>query len=329
VPTILKLGDLRLDGGTQFRVELDPAHITHIADQLGRDDQARAVNPSARTFVPPVEVVNDNGVYWLACGFHRFWAHDEAGRDEIECVIHAGTLADAIKLALRSNTRHGLKLTDADKRKKVAYVLGHLDELGVDDNPSAVARFCLVSRDLVDAVKEERGGGTQPGIGVTGFSPSEDASAEEGQPEPPVVPYVTKHGTRATMRTSKIIAANRARKAEPEPKPETQSQPVARSRREELAQVAADGRERDHKRNETATLRSMAETVERLFKNSGEGVRFRLWERLWALMSDEQLDELAAHFAAWRSRRRRPNGQDRAPTPDNDLAAAPSRAQSH
>jgi hypothetical protein len=306
----LKLSDLRLDGGTQLRVKLDDAHISEIADQLVKDEQARAVNPDAKPMVPRVDVFADSdGVYWLANGFHRYWAHNEIDRDEIECNVRVGTRIDAVRFAAQSNTRHGLKLTDADKRLKVNYVLDHLDELGVDDNPSAVAR-CLVSRDLVDAVKDERRGV------VTGFSSSEES--------PKTVPYTTKHGTRATMRTDNIIAANRARKAEPEP--ETQSQPVARSRREELAQVAADNHEREHKREEKMSLRRMWEVIERLFKSSGEGVRFRVMERLWESMPDAQLDELAAHFVAWRSRRRRPNGGDRAPASDNDLADAPSRA---
>jgi hypothetical protein len=61
------------------------------------------------------------------------------------------------------------------------------------------------------------------------------------------------------------------------------------------------------------SLRRMWEVAERLFKSSGQGVRFKFMERLWESMPDAQLDELAAHLAAWRSRRR-PNGRDRAPT---------------
>jgi hypothetical protein len=326
--TILKLADLRLDGGTQLRVKLDDAHIAEIAAQLVKDEQARSVNPDAKPSVPRVDVFADrDGVYWLANGFHRYWAHDEIDRDEIECNVKAGTRIDAVRFAAQSNTRHGLKLTDADKRLKVNYVLDHLAELGVEDNNHAVARFCLVSHPLVAAVKEERGGratqpdrSPQPEISVTGNISSEEA-----------VPYTTKHGVKATMRTDNIIAANRARKAEaepePEPEPETRSQPVVLSRREELAQVAADNLKREHKSEEKMSLRRMWEILERLFKSSGEGVRFKLWDKLFELMSDAQLDELAQHLTAWRSRRR-PNGRDRAPA-NIDVADAPSRAQSH
>ena len=54
------MSDLRLDGGTQFRVQLAWAHIGEIAEQLKKDEQARAVNPDAKPMVPAVDV---------------FWAH--------------------------------------------------------------------------------------------------------------------------------------------------------------------------------------------------------------------------------------------------------------
>jgi hypothetical protein len=144
MPMILRLADLRLDGGSQLRVRLDDAAI---ADYI-------AVLQSGAE-LPPVDVIDDNGVYWLANGFHRHEAHRGIGRDEIACEVRTGTRIDAIRFAAKANTRHGVRLTDADKRKKVLFFLDHLDELGVLNNDSDIARACLVSRPIVATVRAE------------------------------------------------------------------------------------------------------------------------------------------------------------------------------
>ena len=122
------MSDLRLDGGTQFRVQL--AWAREIAEQLKKDEQARAVNPDAKPMVPAVDVFYDNvGTIGWACAFHRVEAHASFGPTEIACVLHVGSLADAIRFAARSNARHGLKLTEADKEMKVRHFLDHPEDL--------------------------------------------------------------------------------------------------------------------------------------------------------------------------------------------------------
>ena len=147
MPMILRLADIRLDGGSQLRVRLDDAAIADYVSAL-----------QSGVELPPVDVIDDGSVYWLANGFHRHEAHRGIGRGEIACEVKTGTRMDAIRFAAKSNTKHGVRLTDEDKRKKVWFFLDHLAELGVLDNDSEIARACLVSRPLVATVRAERAG---------------------------------------------------------------------------------------------------------------------------------------------------------------------------
>ncbi|MDR9404901.1 MAG: hypothetical protein RI580_15850 [Halothece sp. Uz-M2-17] len=63
-----KLSDLRLDGGTQPRIELNPEVIAEYTELLRNDIK-----------FPPITVYFDGVNYWLADGFHRYyWAAYEA-----------------------------------------------------------------------------------------------------------------------------------------------------------------------------------------------------------------------------------------------------------
>jgi hypothetical protein len=211
---LLKLSDLRLDDEIQMRVALDEAAIANYADDLERGDQ-----------LPAIEVVYDGEIYWLACGFHRCEAHERAGREMIACNVYEGTRIDAIKRALRSNSTHGVRLTDDDKRKKVNYVLDHLDELGVDDNDREIARFCRVSRDLVAAVRKDRASGASPILADAASMTGECSEIEQH-----VSFRHPRSGQHTRMRTDNIVAANRRRAAERRVEADIASLPEAEQR---------------------------------------------------------------------------------------------------
>ena len=68
---------------------------------------------------PPVAVFHDGGNYWLADGYHRLEAADEARLEEIHAVVREGSRRDAILYACGANHDHGLRRTRADVRRAI------------------------------------------------------------------------------------------------------------------------------------------------------------------------------------------------------------------
>lgn len=112
----LELNKIRLDGNTQPRVELNQEVVGDYADAVMAGD----------TF-PPVHVFHDGSSYWLADGFHRYFAHKRAGKLDIDAEIHTGTLRDALLFSLSANAKHGLRRTNEDKRRAVLILLNDLE----------------------------------------------------------------------------------------------------------------------------------------------------------------------------------------------------------
>ena len=147
----LELEKIRIDGGTQPRVELNQDVITDYADQLRND----------ATF-PPVTVFYDGAAYWLADGFHRYHAHRNAGRKEIIVDIQTGGLREAILYSVGANTEHGLRRTNEDKRKAVETMLtNELVSMDEDGNPwgdREIARLCGVHHTTIGRIRKELSG---------------------------------------------------------------------------------------------------------------------------------------------------------------------------
>jgi len=78
--------------------------------------------------MPPITVFFDRTDHWLADGFHRFFGPQKVGRESILAEIHNGTRRDAILYACGANNEHGLRRTNADKRKAITLLLQDEDE---------------------------------------------------------------------------------------------------------------------------------------------------------------------------------------------------------
>lgn len=143
----LELNQIRIDGGTQPRVEIDQEVLTEYAEHLR----------NGGTF-PPVIVFYDGAAYWLADGFHRYHAHRTAGRGSIDADIQTGGLREAILYSVGANTEHGLRRTNEDKRKAVETMLTNdivsKDEEGKPWNNCEIARQCNVSEFMVRRFRE-------------------------------------------------------------------------------------------------------------------------------------------------------------------------------
>lgn len=103
---------IKLDPDLQPRVALDQATINEYAEAMKEGDQ-----------FPSVVVFYDGAAHWLADGYHRVHAAKLAGTVEIEADVRNGTKKDALLFSVSSNATHGLRRTQADKRRAVMALL--------------------------------------------------------------------------------------------------------------------------------------------------------------------------------------------------------------
>lgn len=110
----LSIAEIRRDGGTQPREKLDLAHVAVLKEAI--EDGAE---------LDPVVVFYDGESYWLADGFHRCKASQDAGLEDIQCIIHQGTRRDAILYSVGANAEHkaAKPRSRADKRRAVTMLL--------------------------------------------------------------------------------------------------------------------------------------------------------------------------------------------------------------
>ena len=135
---------IRIDCGTQSREKIDQQVVS---------DYAVALKEGAK--FPAVVVFHDGLEYYLADGFHRYLSHVQAGRSEIEAEVKNGTLRDAILYSLSANDSHGLRRTNADKRKSVMTLLE--DEEWKQWSSSEISRSCKVSTVFVIKIRNALG----------------------------------------------------------------------------------------------------------------------------------------------------------------------------
>lgn len=136
----IRLDAIRLDGGTQPRVELNENTIADYAEAMESDAP-----------LPPIVVFHDGAAHWLADGFHRYHGARKAGKVSIEAEVRQGTRRDAVLFSVGVNATHGLRRSNADKRKAVETLLRD-DEWSRWSNVE-IAKRCIVSEYLVREVR--------------------------------------------------------------------------------------------------------------------------------------------------------------------------------
>ena len=139
----IEMSRVALDGGTQTRETL--------IDALALEDYVAAIERGDE--LPPIDVVDDGERYYLVDGFHRYAAHAQLRRAVIRARVVRGTRSDAIWYASRANATHGLRRTNADKRRAVRLALEH--PLGARMSNAAIAKHCHVHDRLVASVRDE------------------------------------------------------------------------------------------------------------------------------------------------------------------------------
>jgi ParB-like chromosome segregation protein Spo0J len=106
------IDDIERDESLQARAQLDPKTIDSYAEEMQRHVQ-----------FPPVEIFQDGARYYLADGWHRFKAALSIGAQVIRANVRPGTRRDAVLYAAGANITHGLRRSNADKRKAVTLLL--------------------------------------------------------------------------------------------------------------------------------------------------------------------------------------------------------------
>lgn len=157
----LNIKTIRIDGGTQSRAEINSATVAEYGEAL----------KEGITF-PPVTVFFDGTDYWLADGFHRFLAHNTADKASIAADVRTGTQRDAQLFSFGVNAEHGLRRTNADKRKAVESMLSDVEWAQLSDRE--IAKSCAVSHTYVAAIRSPKPAATPTSTATAKPAPAVD-----------------------------------------------------------------------------------------------------------------------------------------------------------
>lgn len=139
--TELNIGEIRTDGGTQPRANIDPDLVEEYAELIQN-----------KVTLPPVVVFYDGEGYWLADGFHRYHAHTKVGLKVIVCDVRMGTVREAVLYSVGANETHGKRRSIDDKRRAVKRLLQ--DEEWCKWSDYEIGRRCRVSHTFVGKMRQ-------------------------------------------------------------------------------------------------------------------------------------------------------------------------------
>jgi hypothetical protein len=194
--TNLPLADIKVDPACQTRAAMNNETI---------DEYVEVMKEKGDGPFPAVVVFHDGTDYWLSDGFHRHAAAKKAGLASLKSKIRQGTHRETILHSVGANTTHGLRRTNADKRRAVSILL-HDEEWSTWSNRE-VARRCGVDEWLVRKLREEQ----------HSMSPS--------AVYPQIARKVERKGTRYQMKTDNKIGKTDERAEQSPLQPDPNDQP--------------------------------------------------------------------------------------------------------
>lgn len=143
---LVALDLIKHDADLQMReAGIDPGSVAEYAEAMEGGAE-----------FPPVILYFDGSAYWPADGFHRLAAAKKVNRDAIAADVRDGSKRDAILHAVGVNANHGLRRTQADKRRAVITLLKDPEWSRLSDR--ALAEKANVSHPLVARIKAEMTG---------------------------------------------------------------------------------------------------------------------------------------------------------------------------
>ena len=138
--TTLPIQTITRDAQCQPRAYLIPDVIDQYAEEMAEG-----------AIFPPVIVFHEADTYWLADGFHRVAAAEQAGLGGVRCEIREGTFRDAVLYSVGTNATHGLRRTNQDKRRAIETLIEDPDWSQWSDRE--IARKAAVSHDFVSRLR--------------------------------------------------------------------------------------------------------------------------------------------------------------------------------
>lgn len=221
---------VRTNGGTQSRAEINQAVVAEYAEAM--QDGAE---------FPPLVVFYDGEDYWLADGFHRYDAYMRIGKRSVPVEIHQGTRRDAILYSVGANARHGLRRTNADKRRAVMTLLQDPEWTTYPERE--IARIAHVSHTFVQRVRVEH---------------------LATLPDKPDTREVTRNGTTYTQNTANIGKSKPKKEPDEEAEAKAEEEAEARARAEAVRSRLPDEVREMERRKEEAKAAKKAVDVDEL-----------------------------------------------------------------
>lgn len=150
-----RMMDLALD-----LISSDPALQMRTAGiDLGTvQDYAEAMTDGAE--FPAIIVFTDGNSHWPADGFHRIEAARKVGKSSIAADVRLGSRRDAILFSLGANGAHGLRRSNADKRRSVTVMLRDPEWSKLSDRE--IGQRCGVDHKTVGSIRREMTDGEIP-----------------------------------------------------------------------------------------------------------------------------------------------------------------------
>lgn len=138
----ISIASIKLDESTQSRSGIDKAAVAEYREAI-----------KAGADLPAIVVFRVKGTetFYMADGWHRLQAHIDEGFPTIQAEIKAGDKRDAMLYAVGANAEHGLRRTNADKRRAVELLLGDAEWTKWSDRE--IAKRCVVSHSFVSEAR--------------------------------------------------------------------------------------------------------------------------------------------------------------------------------
>lgn len=159
MPVLAKIDTIKLDPRLQARTDTDKGVIAEYAAILAGGGSL----PALTCYQLP------DGVF-VVDGWHRLAAHKIAGSKKVAIEVQNGTFEDALRAALQANTKHGKRLTNADKRRAIQLAIGQwpsytdrrIAELTGTTHPTVATVRAALERGEVDEPEVENSSTVAP-----------------------------------------------------------------------------------------------------------------------------------------------------------------------
>lgn len=138
----IKLSDIVIDAGTQQREKINDEIVAEYSEAM-----------KCGFKLPPITTFFNGAQYFLVDGFHRYWASKLLEITDVDSEIHEGTKREAILYSAGVNGAHGIRPTNADKRKAVLILLN--DEEWANWSDNQIAKHCKVTQPFVSKIRKE------------------------------------------------------------------------------------------------------------------------------------------------------------------------------